>query len=137
MTAEACPQFAGALGGAARDATGIVGQEDCLYLDLYAPRFAPDAVPTGDARLPVLLWIHGGATMGRAGMWDGGKLAASQDVVVVAIQYRMGAFGWFHHPALRAEATPADGGQMTRPMPSLAATDQACTGPAPPVHSSA
>jgi hypothetical protein len=36
-----------------------------------------------------------------------------------------------------AEATPADGGQITRPMPSLPATDQACTGPAPPVQSSA
>ncbi|MEN8159222.1 MAG: carboxylesterase family protein [Myxococcota bacterium] len=104
---SACPQFASVLGGARRGETGIVGDEDCLTLDVFAPRYERDAIPTGDARLSVLLWIHGGPTFGSAGFYDGGNLAATQDVVVVAINYRSGPFGWFHHAALRAGARSA------------------------------
>ena len=41
------------------------GSEDCLYVNVYAPPFAPDAVPQGEARLPVMLWIHGGGNTHR------------------------------------------------------------------------
>src|SRR5262249_8223242 len=60
----------------------------------------------GTGRLPVMLWIHGGGnSVGHAGFYDGGNLAARENVVVVAINYRLGPFGWFRHPALRATAT--------------------------------
>ena len=99
-----CPQFDLQQGGE------IAGSEDCLYLDVYAPRFAADAVPGGSARLPVMVWVHGGGnTIGDARIYDGSRLAADNGVVVVAIQYRLGVLGWFANSALRAEAsTPAD-----------------------------
>ena len=89
---------------------GLAGDEDCLTLNVWAPRFEPDDVPTGDARLPVMVWIHGGGnTRGWPGaaMYDGARLSGSENVVVVSIAYRLGAFGWFSHPALRAEADDA------------------------------
>jgi para-nitrobenzyl esterase len=104
-----CTQFASSIGGVESAAAGTpVGSEDCLFLNVYAPPFQPDAVPQGDARLPVMLWIHGGGnSIGRAGFYDGGHLAATHDVVVVAINYRLGPFGWFRHAALRGEGTTA------------------------------
>lgn len=75
--------------------------EDCLYLNVWTPR--PDA----SARLPVMVWIHGGAN--RAG-WSfepnylGERLAGRGKVVVVSIAYRVGVFGFFGHPQLRGAA---------------------------------
>jgi para-nitrobenzyl esterase len=109
-TGTACSQFASVFAGEGRDATGVIGSEDCLYLDVWAPSFAPDQVPSGEARLPVMFWIHGGGnSIGRAGFYDGGNLAATHDLVLVAINYRLGPFGWFRHESLRGEGTtPAD-----------------------------
>jgi para-nitrobenzyl esterase len=82
-----------------------VGSEDCLTLDVFAPRYQATAVPVGAARLPVLVWIHGGGnTIGDTASTDGGTLAAREHVVVVAVNYRLGPLGWFRHHALRAEA---------------------------------
>ncbi|XP_055365742.1 carboxylesterase 1E isoform X2 [Betta splendens] len=64
--------------------------EDCLYLNIYTP-----ANRAHDAKLPVMVWIHGGGfTLGSASMFDGSALAAYQDVVVVLIQYRLGILGF-------------------------------------------
>ncbi|XP_054496522.2 fatty acyl-CoA hydrolase precursor, medium chain-like [Agelaius phoeniceus] len=65
--------------------------EDCLYLNVYTP------VSTGEKeKLPVLVWIHGGALVfGAASSYDGSVLAAFDNVVVVAIQYRLGIAGYF------------------------------------------
>lgn len=106
---SACPQLANPLGGPeAAQAEGVIGDEDCLYLNVFAPRFAPGEVPTGDARLPVLFWIHGGGnSVGQGGGYDGGRLAVEQNVVVVTTNYRLGALGWFRHPALAATARDA------------------------------
>ncbi|XP_040894048.1 cocaine esterase-like [Toxotes jaculatrix] len=74
---------------------GIVGEipdisEDCLYLNIYTP-----ANRAPNAKLPVMVWIHGGGfTLGSASMYDGSALAAHQDVVVVLIQYRLGVLGF-------------------------------------------
>jgi para-nitrobenzyl esterase len=88
---------------------GSAGGEDCLYLNVFAPAFAPDAVPQGEARLPVMVWIHGGGnSIGDARIYDGGHLAAKHGVVVVAVQYRLGPFGWLRHAALRADAGATD-----------------------------
>ncbi|XP_053176045.1 fatty acyl-CoA hydrolase precursor, medium chain-like [Scomber japonicus] len=64
--------------------------EDCLYLNIYSP-----ATRAHDAKLPVMVWIHGGGfVMGSASIYDGSALAAYQDVVVVLIQYRLGLLGF-------------------------------------------
>jgi para-nitrobenzyl esterase len=101
-TGEACPQYASVFSGSRRDETGVIGSEDCLTLDVWAPRFEPDAVPAGAERLPVMVWIHGGGnSIGRAGFYNGGHLSTAHDVVVVAVQYRLGPLGWLRHAALR------------------------------------
>ncbi|KAL1784299.1 acylcarnitine hydrolase-like [Sigmodon hispidus] len=65
--------------------------EDCLYLNIYSPVHASEG-----SNLPVMVWIHGGGlTMGMASMYDGSKLAALEDIVVVTIQYRLGVLGYF------------------------------------------
>lgn len=101
-----CTQYASPLGGVSSTRPGTpVGSEDCLYLNIYAPPFAPDAVPRGDGRLPVMLWIHGGGnTIGEGGFYNGGNLAVTGDVIVVTLNYRLGPFGWLYHPALAAVA---------------------------------
>ncbi|KAM9377873.1 pyrethroid hydrolase Ces2e-like [Pholidichthys leucotaenia] len=64
--------------------------EDCLYLNIYTP-----ANRAHDAKLPVMVWIHGGAfVVGSASLFDGSALAAYQDAVVVVIQYRLGYLGF-------------------------------------------
>ncbi|KAM9754576.1 fatty acyl-CoA hydrolase precursor, medium chain [Menidia menidia] len=64
--------------------------EDCLYLNIYTP-----ANRRPDAKLPVMVWIHGGGFVcGSASVYDGSALAAYQDVVVVVIQYRLGLLGF-------------------------------------------
>lgn len=106
----ACPQYAGLVPGRDGAAQGeLTGQEDCLYLNVFAPAWAPDAVPSGDARVPVLFWIHGGGnSIGDAAPYDGSVLANEHGVVVVAVHYRLGPLGWLHHPALAQGGTPAD-----------------------------
>jgi para-nitrobenzyl esterase len=106
---SACPQLP-PLGSADND-DGSNGNEDCLYLNVFAPAFPPEAVPRGDARLPVMVWIHGGGnSIGDARVYDGGPLAAAGPVIVVAAQYRLGPLGWLRHASLRADAgaTPED-----------------------------
>jgi para-nitrobenzyl esterase len=82
----------------------VEGNEDCLYLNIFSPA-------TADSALPVMFWIHGGAnTIGSGGgvLYDGSALATRHDVVVVTINYRLGPFGWFTHPALRSVETSAE-----------------------------
>jgi para-nitrobenzyl esterase len=70
--------------------------EDCLYLNVYAP--APGMNDQGGR--PVLVWIHGGGLeQDGARDYDGTKLAAD-GIVVVTINYRLGALGFLAHPAL-------------------------------------
>ena len=77
--------------------------EDCLTLNVFKPYESEEA-------LPVMVWIHGGSFVsGTAGdpLFDGAKLAQA-GVIVVTLNYRLGAFGWLAHPAL-ADGT-ANGG---------------------------
>jgi para-nitrobenzyl esterase len=96
-----CVQYAGPFGGIrTAPANTPVGSEDCLSANVYAP-----ATATPASRLPVMVWIHGGGnTIGAAELYDGGNLAVTQNVVVVAVNYRLGPFGWFRHAALRESA---------------------------------
>lgn len=79
--------------------------EDCLTLNVYAPEVH------SSKPLPVMVWIHGGGlTQGSSssGVSDGSHIA-QQGIVVVSINYRLGRFGYFAHPALTAES---DHGQL-------------------------
>lgn len=70
--------------------------EDCLFLNIWTPG-------TDNAARPVMVWIHGGAfTLGSGsdGLYNGAMLASRGDVVVVTINYRLGALGFLHLPAL-------------------------------------
>lgn len=85
------------------DGDGLIGSEDCLYLNVFAP---PDAHGR-----PVMVWIHGGGNVGghnAAPVYDGARLAREHGVVVVTINYRLGLLGWFLHPALRHDASDDD-----------------------------
>ncbi|MCC4602382.1 carboxylesterase/lipase family protein [Xanthomonas campestris] len=73
--------------------------EDCLTLNLYAPPGPAPAHPRA-----VMVWIYGGALqLGSNVDYDLSALAARQDVIVVAPNYRLGVFGFLAHPALRGE----------------------------------
>ncbi|XP_052023002.1 pyrethroid hydrolase Ces2a isoform X3 [Apodemus sylvaticus] len=65
--------------------------EDCLYLNIYTPAHAHEG-----SNLPVMVWIHGGAlVLGSASMLDVSPLAATEEIIIVAIQYRLGILGFF------------------------------------------
>jgi para-nitrobenzyl esterase len=87
--------------------------EDCLTLNVWTPDVR------ADAKLPVMVWIHGGAfRLGAGGipLYDGSALAR-RNVVVVTFNYRLGLFGVFGHPALAAE-------QAKEPRTNYAFLDQ-------------
>ncbi len=79
--------------------------EDCLYLNVWAPAKTP-ALP-----LPVMVWIHGGAftTGGAAAPFFDGTHFAHRGVVLVSINYRLGALGFLAHPGLSKEADNPSG----------------------------
>ena len=81
--ASACPQTAGEVPGGSTD-------EDCLYVNVTAP---DDAVPAHPR--PVIVWLHGGGfTTGAGSSYDAHRLATQGDVVVVTVNYRLGALGF-------------------------------------------
>jgi para-nitrobenzyl esterase len=82
-------------------ASVFVGDEDCLYLNVFRP--------SGAGKLPVIVFIHGGSEIsGSASLtspnlvpvYDGSRLAESANVVVVTLNYRLGPFGYIGHPEL-------------------------------------
>src|SRR5271169_5422974 len=77
--------------------------EDCLYLNLWTTNL-PTA-PRRAARLPVMIWIHGGGNVtGSSQVPPMGPTLARKGVVLVSINYRLGALGFLAHPALTAES---------------------------------
>ena len=92
-----CMQRTSSLGGSAQFSDkDISGTEDCLYLDIFAPSKKSTEL------LPVMFWIHGGGnTSGLKDLYDFTKLVKKHDVIVVRINYRLGPFGWFTHPAIQ------------------------------------
>jgi para-nitrobenzyl esterase len=72
--------------------------EDCLYLNVFTPDLNPSA------RLPVIVWIHGGGNVdGETPGYDGSKLASQGKTVVVTMEYRLNLMGFLAHPALDNE----------------------------------
>ena len=76
--------------------------EDCLTLDVFAPLHA--------TRAPVMVWIFGGGDVAGADSIapNDGRFFARDGVILVAMNYRLGALGFFAHPALTKEAKPGE-----------------------------
>ncbi|KAL2796165.1 Carboxylesterase [Aspergillus keveii] len=83
-------------------AKGLFGtaDEDCLFLDIYVPG---NALRKRKSKVPVVVWIHGGAYVSgskdqavKSGYYNGTSLIkrADDDLIVVTINYRLGAFGF-------------------------------------------
>ncbi len=90
--AAKCPSLSWGAAG------GTVGNEDCLYLNVYAPKGAKDL-------RPVAVWFHGGGfTAGSSQDVDPSRFAEKTGVVVVTVNYRLGALGFASLPELDAES---------------------------------
>jgi para-nitrobenzyl esterase len=97
-----CPQNPGGLAAPGPQS------EDCLLLNVFAPQ-------GNKSKLPVMVFIHGGAFVaGGSVSYDGRKLSEEGQVVVVTINYRLGALGLLSHPALDAEEGAVSGNNMFR-----------------------
>jgi para-nitrobenzyl esterase len=89
----ACPQPA--------STAPLPQSEDCLFLNVYVPTLAGT-----HAKRPVFVWIHGGALVtGSGAIYDPSAMVAANDIVVVTINYRLGALGWLVEPGLVASAS--------------------------------
>jgi len=92
-----CIQKPSGMGGSEFDGDEFFsGSEDCLYLDIKAPKTKSNQL------LPVMFWIHGGGnTSGLKDIYDFSKMVKKHNVIVVTINYRLGPFGWFTHPSIQ------------------------------------
>jgi para-nitrobenzyl esterase len=93
-----CIQKPSGMGGSEFDGDEFFsGSEDCLYLDIKAPKSKSKNL------LPVMFWIHGGGnTSGLKDIYDFTKMVKKHNVIVVTINYRLGPFGWFTHPSIQS-----------------------------------
>ena len=97
-----CPQPMNADGSPNEGGASGPVSEDCLFLNVWAPRGAKHA--------PVMVWLHGGGNTegaGSLGAYDGSAFVRD-GVVLVSLNYRLGALGFFAHPALTRAAHPGD-----------------------------
>jgi para-nitrobenzyl esterase len=99
QTAPACPQTDYRWN---HDAA-VRQSEDCLYLAVATPTLTPGRP------MPVMVWIHGGANRGGNGSGVVDSTIVAHGVVVVGIQYRLGALGFLSHPALTREGKGTSG----------------------------
>lgn len=101
MNASAAPAPCAQLNAA----TGLpTGTEDCLALNMWTPN------PPPQAGAPVIVWFHGGsfaASSANFSAQNGQNLAALTGAIVVAPNYRLGAFGFLGHAALAIEDSAA------------------------------
>ncbi len=82
------------------------GSEDCLTLNVYAPAHNP-----GNAKLPVMFWIHGGGYSGGGSSEPrhNGDFLPLKGVILVTINYRLGVFGFLALPELASDQGGASG----------------------------
>ena len=81
--------------------------EDCLFLNVFTPNDEPGEQENSlSHRHPVMVWIHGGAlVVGESDDYRPTKIVELGSVIVVTINYRLGALGFLAHPALSAESS--------------------------------
>jgi para-nitrobenzyl esterase len=82
--------------------------EDCLYLNVWT------SADRGNARLPVMVWLFGGAYREGSGSspHNDGEALARKGVVLVTFNYRVGPFGFFSHPELTKESGRSSSGNQ-------------------------
>ncbi|MFW9831591.1 MAG: carboxylesterase/lipase family protein [Candidatus Thorarchaeota archaeon] len=83
---------------------GPTGSEDCLYLNLWRPKSV-------ETELPVYMYIHGGGnSIGSSDTpsYYGNAVAEKSNLLYVSVNYRLGAMGWFKHPAVTGSGSPED-----------------------------
>lgn len=100
VAGPSCPQPMNADGTPNSGGANGPTSEDCLQLNVFAPKAAK--------RAPVMVWIHGGGHRTGAGWIYDGQSFARDGVVLVAINYRLGPLGYFAHPALTKAAGPGE-----------------------------
>jgi len=94
--------------------------EDCLYLNVWAPA-------ASHSNLPVMLWIHGGGNVNgstsepvpfinRGYFYSGEHLAENHNVIVVSLNYRLGVFGFFAHADLATEGVSGNQGLLDQQL---------------------
>lgn len=91
---------------------GYRGSEDCLYLNVWRPTGDRKKGKGHKGKLPVFFYIHGGSNTGGSGEAAWYTVANSYNAVVVSINYRVGALGWFSHPALKTGNMLDDSGNF-------------------------
>jgi len=85
---------------------GLQGSEDSLYLNIWRPN-------TAAKNLPVMVFVHGGGNRtGKSQSFVGDKLAVATNSIVISINYRLGATGWFRHSSLRTGDPATDSGNF-------------------------
>ena len=95
-----CAQVQSPSPNAAQASNAELSDEDCLYLNVWTPEWH------GKSQRPVMVYIHGGGNLGGGSSeatYDGESLAR-HGVVLVSVNYRLGIFGFFSHPALTQES---------------------------------
>jgi para-nitrobenzyl esterase len=86
--------------------------EDCLFLNVTTP-----VQSDGDGGLPVWIFIHGGALVtGEGAAFDPSVLVSTQKIIVVTINYRLGALGWLADPALDGNGIAGNYGLMDQQL---------------------
>ena len=82
----------------------IIGSENCLYLNVYAPSSSKNKLENNNELLPVMVWIHGGGnTTGMPSEYNPEIFVKTENIIVVSISYRLGFFGWLSHPLIREQ----------------------------------
>nr|WP_256984449.1 carboxylesterase family protein [Paenibacillus taichungensis] len=80
------------------------GSEDSLYLNIWRP-------DTISSKLPVMVFLHGGGNMTGSGKdFQGEQLARNTNSIIVSVNYRLGALGFFQHAALKTGNALDDSG---------------------------
>ncbi|KAL5242815.1 hypothetical protein ACI65C_010225 [Semiaphis heraclei] len=77
-----CPQLS-------PDGSGLVGSEDCLFLNVFTP-----LKKINNSNIPVFIWIHGGGFFSGSALQYGPAHLVKNNIIVVTIQYRLGSLGW-------------------------------------------
>ncbi|MFX0075795.1 MAG: carboxylesterase/lipase family protein [Candidatus Hermodarchaeota archaeon] len=83
---------------------GPIGSEDCLYLNIWRPK-------TLETNLPVYFYIHGGGnSIGSSAevAYYGDAVVEKSNLLYISVNYRLGAMGWFLHPAVTNNGSPED-----------------------------
>ena len=83
----------------------IIGSEDCLYLNVYAPNSSKNKLENNNELLPVMVWIHGGGnTTGMPSEYNPEIFVKTENIIFVSMSYRLGFFGWLSHPLIREQS---------------------------------